>query len=592
MPKMKGASVYGGMGANLQANGVCSFRVWAPNVKSATVVGDFTQWAKKGVSLASEGNGYWSADVTGVSAGQAYKFVFENVGPSEHNPGGSVWRVDAYAREVQNSMANANGYVVDPTFAFTPFATPRFENFVLYQLHIGSFVGYHDEVSVSPDTHYAQFVDIVPKLNYIKTMGFNALALLPVGQTGMSIGEGYAPTNWFAPDEYYGSPTALRQLIEAAHQTGLAVIFDMVYNHASTSDNRYWEYDGMNFDGGIYFEGGGDTPFGKRPAHWKLEVQNFFLDNARMWIREYRADGLRFDATHLVPEESIQHIVMRGIRHEFPDKYLIAEYFKSFPDPYHDLGFDAVWDAMSPHAFRAAANGHDGLEWVKALLGEHISHCWNLVRYPLGSHDEIADLKGGAMPDCRYFIEMVGGRDNWYARAKARLGWALAVALPGTPMLFMGSECQMWGYWNPDMDKNGDHRFDWNLAGDRIGLEMRRLVTDANNVRWGNPALRSDSAQITHEDRTNQVAAFKRWDTNGNVVLTVVNLSDGQWEHGDYGVALGGESGTWEEIFNSQSPQYGGWDGAGNFAAPKAVQPDGKLYINLPKWSALMFRKR
>ena len=587
-----GTSVYGGMGANLQADDVCSFRLWAPNAKSVTVVGDFTRWAAKGVKLISEGNGYWSADVADVSAGQAYKFVIENAGGSQYNPGGKFWRVDPYAREVQNSKANANSYIVDPSFSFTPFQTPPFEDFVLYQLHVGTFAGRNDNVPVDPDTREAMFVDIISKLDYIRALGFNALALLPVGQMGLRIGEGYSPTNWFAPDEYYGSPTALRQLVEAAHQTGLAVIFDVVYNHASTSANRYWEYDGMNFDGGIYFENGGDTPFGKRPALWKQEIQNFFLDNARMWFREYGADGLRFDATHLMPEESIRHIVLNGIKKEFPDKYLIAEYFKTFPDPYADLGFDAIWDGLSPHAFQSAVTASGGGAWVQSLLNEHIRHAWNLIRYPLGSHDEIADLQGGAMPAFRYFVEKVGGRDDWFARAKARVGWALAVALPGNPMLFMGTECHTWGYWSPNGDANGDHRFDWNLAGDRIGLEMRRMVTDANNARWSHPALRSDSAQWTFADDANQIVAFKRWDEqSGDTILTVVNLSDGQWQHGEYSVRTGDTTGVWEEIFNSQSPQYGGWDGSGNYGAPKPVQEDTRITISLPQWSVLMFRR-
>ena len=117
------------------------------------------------------------------------------------------------------------------------------------------------------------------------------------------------------------------------------------------------------------------------------------------------------------------------------------------------------------------------------------------------------------------------------------------------------------------------------------------MVTDANNVRWGHPALRSDSAQWTFADDLNQVVAFKRWDGQGDTVLTVVNLSEGQWEHGEYGVRTGDTTGTWEEIFNSQAPQYGGWDGAGNYGAQKSVQSDTKIYINLPKWSVLMFRK-
>jgi 1,4-alpha-glucan branching enzyme len=80
-------------------------------------------------------------------------------------------------------------------------------------------------------------------------------------------------------------------------------------------------------------------------------------------------------------------------------------------------------------------------------------------------------------------------------------------------MLFMGSECLQaapnvsWGYWHDGVDIRGDHRFDWNIAGDPLGMEMRKLVTAANAVRWANPALRADSLDITHQDEDNQVLA-------------------------------------------------------------------------------------
>jgi 1,4-alpha-glucan branching enzyme len=167
------------------------------------------------------------------------------------------------------------------------------------------------------------------------------------------------------------------------------------------------------------------------------------------------------------------------------------------------------------------------------------------------------------------------------------MGWALNAAIPGTPMMFMGTEIHHYGYWNPELDDFGDFRFDWSIAGDATGLAMRNLVADANNVRWNNPALRSDDVPAQpHFDSTNNVLAFVR----GNV-LTVVNLSDNQWDQAQYGVNLGGLQGTWTEIFNSQSPQYGGWNDSGNFAAQLAVQADGRIYIRLPKWSVLMFRQ-
>jgi 1,4-alpha-glucan branching enzyme len=223
---------------------------------------------------------------------------------------------------------------------------------------------------------------------------------------------------------------------------------------------------------------------------------------------------------------------------------------------------------------------------------------WNLVKSLLGSHDDCGDDAGGASlekPDDserhRYFVELFGGRDNWYARAKARLGWALNVAIMGIPMLFMGSECHMWGYWHDGEDRNGDHRFDWSIAGDPIGMEMRRLVAAANRVRWENPCLRGEHLAVTHEDRENGVIAFKRWlPGQGGAVLVVVNCGDRSFRDHDYGVSTGGQGGKWRQILCTQDPDYGGWEGAGNAFREPGTQPDGRVYLNLPQWSVVMMR--
>ncbi len=385
------------------------------------------------------------------------------------------------------------------------------------------------------------------------------------------------------------------------------MIFDVVYHHASTSHNHYWQYDGNTSDeGGIYFE----DPFHYEPArdedgrsfaHWKSEVQNFLLDHARMMLNEYRGDGLRFDMAHTLTWECTQHIIA-GLRENpyWRDKYFIAEWTSEQQDRWgkviRELGFNAVWGMSDPFAFIRAVNGENSIDNLKSFIGwMGFDRSWNFVRYLLGSHDRIADSQSGKQPENRYFVELCGGRDNWYARAKARLGWALNVAMPGTPMLFMGSECHHWGYWWPNPDGNSatsEHRFDWAIAGDPIGISMRNLVKDVNWLRWHNLALRSDTLQFIHEDRENTVLAFKRWQEGGNIVVVVVNLSDRQWQEYDYGIDLGGEVGWWSEIFNSQSPQYGGWNDSGNYGHNLQVQADGKIYINLPKWSVLMFRKQ
>ena len=227
------------------------------------------------------------------------------------------------------------------------------------------------------------------------------------------------------------------------------------------------------------------------------------------------------------------------------------------------------------------------------------------MKYTLGSHDDIGDDRNGNACDGltnwdsrhRYFVDQLGGREDWTARAKCRLAWALNVAMPGTPMLFMGSECHMaspyvsWGYGHDGCDVNGDHRFDWSIAGDSLGTEMRRLVGACNSVRWQNPALRADSLCLSHEDYVNQVLGFTR-QLYDNTVLVVVNLSDRTFSDHSYGVRTGGIGGECTQVLCTQDAEFGGWDGAGNAYYEPLTQPDGQLYVNLPKWSVVIFRRR
>ena len=157
-------------------------------------------------------------------------------------------------------------------------------------------------------------------------------------------------------------------------------------------------------------------------------------------------------------------------------------------------------------------------------------------------------------------------------------------------MLFMGTEGHIDGFWNPWVGPGYDNRLDWLRIGDDLGAPMQRMVTDVNNLRWNHPALRSPAGEITHTDFTNNVVAFKRWNNAGDVLLIVVNASDGQWDNTQYAVGLDGDTGTWREIFNSQAPLYGGVNTVGN---PGYVlgTTNGQLWINLASWSVHIFAK-
>jgi 1,4-alpha-glucan branching enzyme len=623
---MSSPSTTTGIGAHLfRDRSGSSFRLWAPFASSVNLLlQPNTATAQVSFALSRDvgAYGYWSADIAGVAAGDLYQYAVQNRGGDQFDPGGlPLLRADPCALQVTSSDPKRPSLISDPdSYNFVAeFQTPPFQNFIIYQAHVGSFAGRNDGIKVTTDAEggTASFSQFAAKLDYIRALNFNAVQFLPTGEYRGSEGEAYNPTNYYAPEVLYGQPDDLKRLIDACHARGLAVFFDVIYNHMDATDN-VWQFDG-NTDhriypnepssgGGIYFSTV-ETSFGRRPDHDSRDVQRFFIENAAMWFEQYHIDGLRFDSAANFSSAGLKAILGELLQ-RYPKKFLYAE--DSDPDYiFGQIGFPAMWDMNSPFAF-ARAVAHRDLTQIRSLFSRWgFPHAWSAIRYLLGSHDQIFNQwefdnskrlwdwdKPGA-PDLRenrYFVELIGGpltgRQNWYALAQARMAWALNIAIPGTPMLFMGTECHHSGYWNPANDPFGDHRFDWSLAGDPTGWGMRNLVADANNVRWMNPALRSDSGpEISHQDLQNNVLGFVRWNDAGNVILTVVNLSDNQWDQASYGVNIGGTGDRWQEIFNSQSPQYGGWNDSGNYQADLIVQADGCFYIRLPKWSVLIFKK-
>jgi 1,4-alpha-glucan branching enzyme len=395
----------------------------------------------------------------------------------------------------------------------------------------------------------------------------------------------FASENLYAtsPDQ---AVAELIQMIDGAHAIGLAVILDVIYNHAAQNNNRYWQYDGnCSGDNGIpagtYHVHGHHTPWGEGFATWQREVKDFLIDNGRLYLRDYGVDGLRFDAVQAIDPGALSEMVWT-LRNEFPSKYLIAEYNPNdsgssvapWQDPYGSLGFCATWDMNSPWNTFDLLNGTSVVGNLLARIGSFSDpNPWHSVNYLMGSHDQI--YRDGNN-NGSYLTERFGGRLNGYACAKARLAWALNATLAGTPMLFVG--------------QGSDNRLDWLRVGDDLGSPMQRMVADVNNLRWNHAALRSAAGEIVHVDGSNGVVAFKRWNEAGDVLLIVVNAGDGQWDNTGYAVSLAGDSGAWEEIFNSQAPVYGGMNTVGN-PGYELNASGGQLWISLASWSVHVFAK-
>jgi 1,4-alpha-glucan branching enzyme len=581
-------------GSKIAGASQVTFNVWAPLATRVDVIGDFNNWTEGHAILTNAGNGYWEGTIENIREGDKYKYLIHR------NNGETSVRIDPATRDtVDSDTSNAlnHGTVINTGFSWTPFNTPAFDDLIIYQCHIGSFCGRND--GLHRDNRTSTFQDVSSKLDYIRSMGFNALELLPIQEYRDDRSWGYNPSFYYALESAYGGPGQLRSFVDECHKRGIAVIFDVVYNHISNIDSSFWHFD--NGTTSSYLSSF-NTPWGLGPAFWQDGIKNFFLSNMAMYFDEYNADGLRFDATRYIEYnrglgndgwEFMQFLTYFSKMY-YPSGYLIAEHVPSHDSIIDSAGFNSTWLDQAYESFLNAMKGISPVDNIINTIGldfgsgNFYRHSWNLIKFLTGSHDKAGDMNEGN-DGHRYFIELFGGRNNWYARSKARMAWALNICVMGTPMLFMGNECYMWGYWHDSEDRNGDHRFDWSIAGDSYGMEMRRLVTAANNIRWAHPALRQGSVEITHADYSNNIIAFRRWNNEGDVILVVINASDNNFTNHAYGLNTR-QSGRWQQILCSQDSEFGGWHGAGNAYYDPYNQNDELIYINIPQWSVLIFK--
>jgi len=187
-------STQSGMGA-LPYNGGVAFRVWAPFASAVSVPGTFNGWNMGATPLTHEGGGYWSCDVAGAAIGNQYKFVVDNPGA-----GGQRWKNDPYARSLTNSVGNS--IVAETSFTFTAggYATPPWNEMVIYELHVGSF-----RFDPGSANGRGNFDTVIGQLDYIRDLGINVIQLMPSDEFAGDISWGYNPSYIFAIESSYAA---------------------------------------------------------------------------------------------------------------------------------------------------------------------------------------------------------------------------------------------------------------------------------------------------------------------------------------------------------------------------------------------------
>jgi len=327
------------LGAIPDASGT-SFGVWAGGRASVTLELE----GMSPVALDAVGDGYFHAHVEGVRAGARYRYRVDG-----------ARALPDLASRAQPDGSDGASEVLDTRFDWTDHDWRGIDRFdqVLYEMHIGTF------------TPEGTWRAAIGRLDQLHDTGITVIQIMPVGTFKGRFGWGYDTVLPYAPFAPYGSPQDMAAFIDAAHQRGIGVIHDVVYNHVGLGDyfrdysehyftDRYENEWGASFN----FDGENSAP-----------VRDFIVQNAVHWVRDYHIDGLRLDATQAMFDSSQDHIIAaitRAVRSAAGSRsvYVVAENHtqdRILIDPAEQGGYglDAIVSDDFQHAARVAITGHN-----------------------------------------------------------------------------------------------------------------------------------------------------------------------------------------------------------------------------------------
>ena len=577
------------MGANLVADGA-TFRVWAPHARAVHVLGDFNARSRDDASLLTrDAQGHWRGFIPGVR--DRHRYMFYVVGDGSEGP-----KRDPFARELQTPFpSECIVRRADFPWHESGFVTPAFEDFVIYQLHVGTFF-----TPNLPDKG-GTFLDVACKIPYLAGLGVTALQLMPIQEFQTQFSLGYNGTDYFSPemdlaieedalppyvdavnglldakraaryrlDDLRGEMNQLKALVDLAHLHGLAVVLDVVYNHAGGGfgDQTLYFFDRQASSGGdrnsLYFTdighaGGLVFDFGKP------EVRDFLIQNAKFFLDEYRVDGFRYDQVSVIDHDGAPHgwrfcqDLTSTLRAHRPGAIDKAEYWnvnpyvvKSLPD---GAGFDTTLTDGLRIAVRRVIGEASAPDERPLDMGGLASSLW-----PGGFQHHSQFVQGPENHDIVYHgreerVARLGDPGNprsWYGRSRARVATGISLTAPGIPMLFMGQEFLEAKQWSDNLELHKNLLLNWAGLddGDRQMLDHLRFTRELIQLRWRFPGLRGQGFRVVHTHDANRVLAFHRWrDGAGDDVLVVVHLAP--FNRFGYRVGFPG-GGEWREIFNS-----------------------------------------
>lgn len=429
-------------GAFREPDGRVLFRVWAPHHQQLSVV--TWQGARETVTPMQRADmGYFEQRISGLSPGDRYAYRFEN-GDTRPDPA-SRWQPDGV--HLPSAL-----YFPEDHHAATPDwrGIPR-DDLVIYELHVGTF------------TAEGTFDAVIPRLPELGDLGITALEIMPVAQFPGARNWGYDGVHPYAAQNTYGGPQALQRLVDACHAHGLAVLLDVVYNHLGPEGNYLGQF-------GPYFTGAYHTPWGSAinyDGYDSEPVRRFVIDNALMWVRDFRFDGLRLDAIQNIFDFGPRHVlaelqaeVQQVAREQNRLIHVIGETDQNdvrqiTPEEQGGIGLDGVWSDEFHHSLHSLLTGEQDGYYADFGSPQHLVKAFNDAFVYDGQYSLFRRRRAGSpagdAPRSRFVVctknhDQVGNRAlgdrpaQYLTPAQQRLWASLMLVSPFVPLIFMGEE--------------------------------------------------------------------------------------------------------------------------------------------------------
>jgi maltooligosyltrehalose trehalohydrolase len=428
------------LGATYLGDGRCRFLVWAPRADQVEV--HLVSPRERMLPLEKAARGYFAAELEAVEPGSLYFFRLD--GHKERPDPASRW---------QPQGVHGPSQVLDPHFPWSDagWAGLPLRDYVIYELHVGTY------------TPEGTFAAIVPYLDELRELGITALEIMPVAQFPGGRNWGYDGAYPFAVQNTYGGPAGLKELVNACHVRGLAVILDVVYNHLGPEGNYLSDY-------GPYFTGRYRTPWGPAinfDGPGSDEVRRYFIENARYWVGEYHIDALRLDALHaivdLTPKPFLAELaetVHFEAERLHRQVYLMAESDLNDvrlikPRELGGFALDAHWNDDFHHALHTLLTGEQTGYYLDFGRLEQLAKAWREGFIYTGEYTTYRQRRHGSssqdIAPHRFVVfaqnhDQVGNRlggdrlsslVSWEA---LKLAAGVVLLSPGLPLLFMGEE--------------------------------------------------------------------------------------------------------------------------------------------------------